>query len=376
MKSGLEAALGLPTDDIARLAVGLLPVLLFLAALQGMDSYKLVPRGKILAALAAGAVAALVCYQFNTFIFEHAAESQDRYALFGAPVAEELVKAVYWAFLIATARVAFLVDSAICAFAVGAGFALVENIFYLHVLEGKSLGVWFLRGFGTAVMHGGVAALGDGWRLRSAGITCCGVAGWGGSGVARGGIISSYLLEIRHWIGVRLFAPGILAAIVLHSLFNKGLVSPTASTAVTVAGLPVILGLVFYSSERSLRGWLGGKLDRDIDMLNMIAHGEFHKTRSGAYLMSLHDAFPAEIRGDMLCLLQLTIELSVRAKSDLLFREVGLEVPPDPLLDSQLKELKYLEKSIGPTGMLAVRPLLSQTPRDLWEMHRLTQARF
>jgi len=145
--------------------------------------------------------------------------------------------------------------------------------------------------------------------------------------------------------------------------------------AVTIAGLPVILGLVFYGSERSLRGWLGGKLDRDIDMLNMIAHGEFHKTRTGAYLMSLNDLFPAEIRGDMLCLLQLTIELSVRAKSDLLFREVGLEVAPDPELDSQLKELKYLEKNIGPTGMLAVRPLLSQTPRDLWEMHRLSQAR-
>jgi hypothetical protein len=76
----------------------------------------------------------------------------------------------------------------------------------------------------------------------------------------------------------------------------------------------------------------------------------------------------------MLCLLQLTIELSVRAKSDLLFREVGLELAPDPKLGAQLKELKYLEKSIGPTGMLAVRPLLSQTPRDLWETHRLAQA--
>jgi len=90
-------------------------------------------------------------------------------------------------------------------------------------------------------------------------------------------------------------------------------------------------------------------------------------------LLSLHDAFPPEIRGDMLCLLQLTTEISVRAKSDLLFREVGLELSPDPELDNQFKELKYLEKSVGPTGMLAIRPLLSQTPRDLWEMHRLAR---
>jgi hypothetical protein len=51
-------------------------------------------------------------------------------------------------------------------------------------------------------------------------------------------------------------------------------------------------------------------------------------------------------------------------------REAGFEVPPDPDLESRFKELRYLEKSIGPTGMLAVRPLLSQTPRDLWEISR------
>ena len=335
-------------DQILRLAIGLIPVLLFVFALWIMDSYKLVPRRRIYAAIAAGALAAFLCYQFNTFIFQRAGDSQDRYAFLGAPVVEELAKAAYWIFLIATARVAFLVDSAICGFATGAGFALIENIFYLHVLEGKSIGVWLLRGFGTAVMHGGVAAL--------------------------GAIISVYLAETRQWRGLRQFAPGVLCAIGLHSLFNQGVVSPIASTAITVAGLPLILALAFYISERSLRQWLGGKLDRDLDMLNMIDRGEFDQTRSGAYLLSLHEAFPAEIRADMLCLLHLNIELSVRAKSDLLFREAGFEPPPDPELEQRLKELQYLRKSLGPTGMLALRPLLSQTPRDVWEMHRLGEA--
>lgn len=334
-------------DQIQRLAIGLLPVLLFLSALWFMDSYKLVPRRRIYAALVAGAVAAVICYQFNTFIFQRA-ESQDLYASLGAPVIEELAKAVYWIFLIATARVAFMVDSAICGFAAGAGFALIENIFYLHVLEGKGVGVWLLRGFGTAVMHGGVAAL--------------------------GAMISVYLAETRHWRGFRQFAPGLLCAIILHSLFNRGIVSPAVSTAITVAGLPLILILTFHLSERSLKQWLGGKMDRDLDMLNMIDRGEFHQTRSGAYLLSLHEVFPAEIRADMLCLLHLNTELSVRAKSDLLFRDAGLEPPPDPELEKRLKELRYLEKAIGPTGMLAIRPLLSETPRDLWEMHRLAGA--
>jgi hypothetical protein len=85
----------------------------------------------------------------------------------------------------------------------------------------------------------------------------------------------------------------------------------------------------------------------------------------------LNDAFPPEVRGDMLTFLHLTLELSARAKGDLIRREIGMAIPPDPAVEAHFKELRYLEKSIGPTGMLAIRPLLSQTPRDLWEMHQL-----
>jgi RsiW-degrading membrane proteinase PrsW (M82 family) len=332
-------------DAVARVALALLPVLVFLAGLRVMDSFKLVRPRTVIGTLAAGAAAAGICYGINTVVFQHLRENQDLYARFGAPVVEELAKAAFWISLIAAARVAFMVDSAICGFAIGAGFALVENITYLQALAGHGLGVWLLRGFGTAVMHGGAAAI--------------------------GAFVSVYLSESRQWRGVRQFTPGLLAAIMLHSLFNQGVLSPAGSTATVVLGLPLIFVVVFYFSEQSLHRWMAGKLDQDIEMIAMIAGGEFKNTPQGAYLMSLKDAFPPEVRGDMLTLLHLSIELSARAKGDLMRREAGLEVPPDPDLESRFKELRYLEKSIGPTGMLAVRPLLSQTPRDLWEMHQL-----
>lgn len=335
----------LHSGEVLRGALALLPVILFLAALRALDSYKLVSSRTVSTALAAGALAAAACYGINTFVFQHFPGYQDDYARFVVPIVEESAKAVYWIFLIAAARVAFMADSAICGFAIGAGFALVENFTYLQLLQDKGIGIWILRGFGTAIMHGGVTAL--------------------------GAAISAYLLDTRHWRGARLFAPGLVAAIVLHSLFNQSLESPVASTLAAAVGLPVILAVAFYFSERSLRRWLGGKLDQDIDMLQLIGSDEFQNSRVGTYLTSLQEAFPPELRGDMLSLLQLTTELSVRAKSDLMLREAGLEVAPDPELNSLFAELKFLEKSIGPTGMLAIRPLLSQTPRDLWEMHRL-----
>lgn len=333
--------------EVVQIALALVPAILFLAALRALDSYKLVSLRTVFTALLAGALAAALCFAINSVVFVQFPRYADGYARFGAPVVEELAKAVYWIFLIATARVAFMADSAICGFAVGAGFALIENIFYLEVLQGHGPAIWIVRGFGTAIMHGGVAAI--------------------------GATISAYLLDSRQWRGVRLFAPGLLAAIVLHSFFNQSLQSPVVSMVLAVVGVPIVLGCVLYLSEQSLRNWLGGKMDRDIDVLNMIGSNEFQKTRVGAYLMSLQEAFPPELRGDMLSLLQLTTELSMRSKSDLMLREAGLEPIPDPELDSLFAELRYLEKSIGPTGMLAVRPLLAQSPRDLWEMHRLGQ---
>src|SRR5215469_3143658 len=137
-----------------------MPVLLFLVALRSLDSYKLVSVRLVLTSLAAGAAAAVLCFVINSRIFGQLPGFDDQYANFGAPVVEELAKGLYWVFLVSTARVAFMAEAGICGFAIGAGFALIENISYLHLLEGRGIGVWILRGFGTAIMHGGVASLG------------------------------------------------------------------------------------------------------------------------------------------------------------------------------------------------------------------------
>lgn len=323
------------------------PVLTFLAALRLMDTYRLVPRQRVFWSLAAGAAAAAACYYVNGVAFASLGSRGNQFARFGAPAIEEFAKAGGWIFLVATARVAFLVDAGICAFAVGAGFSLVENFFYLQQPATHGLAVSTLRGFGTALMHGGAAAI--------------------------AAILTVFVSERRGWHGWRMYAPGLMAAIAIHSLFNQGFLAPAPSAAVMVVTMPALIAGVFLWGESSLRHWLGEKLDRDIELLNMIATGELYKTRAGAYLQSLQDSFPPTIRGDMLCMLQLTLEMSVRAKGDLLLREAGLSVAPDPEIEAQFAELSYLEKSIGRTGMLAVRPLLSQSRKELWEMRRLAQ---
>ncbi len=326
-------------------AAAFLPVLIFLAGLRLMDSFKLVPRLRIVACLAAGGLAAVACFYVNTLAFQ--VFPAEVYARLGGPVVEQLAKCCFWVFLIATARVAFMVDAGICAFAVGAGFALVENFFYLHELQVSGLAISVVRGFGTAVMHGGVEAI---WAMAAV-----------------------FIGERLGWGGVRQFGPGVVAATVIHALFNQGFLSPVGSAMAMLVTMPVLLVGLFSWSEGAMRRWLGDKLDRDIALLEMIATGEFGRSRPGLYLQSLQGAFPPEVRGDMLCMLQMTIELSARSKGDLMLREAGVKMPPDPEIDAQLMELSYLEKSIGRTGMMAIAPLLSRTPRELWEMRRLAK---
>ena len=76
-----------------------------------------------------------------------------------SPWLEESLKAALIVYLIRTRRVGMLVDAAICGFAVGTGFALFENAYYLMMRPETHPAVQVIRGFGTAIMHGGATAI-------------------------------------------------------------------------------------------------------------------------------------------------------------------------------------------------------------------------
>jgi len=334
-------------DFLARFGLSILPVFTFLFGLQFIDSYKLVRLSRILMTVLAGCLIAAVCYALNTLAFMSLPARGHDYAVFGVPVLEEALKAAYVAFLIRTSRVGFMVDAAICGFAVGAGFSLVENSIYMRAYPEGSLLLWAVRGFGTAMMHGGTTSI--------------------------FAIISSNISDRRSSHSWQVFVPGLALAIVIHSAYNDALLPPLPSTFAILVGLPILLSSIFILSEKSLRSWLGTKLDKDIELMEMISTGRFSETRAGSYLRSLRSSFPPELVGDMLSLLYLSLELSARAKGDLMLREAGFSPAPDPSLPAKLKELTYLESNIGRAGRLALAPFLSRSTQDLWEIYMLRQ---
>lgn len=329
-------------------ALALLPVVLFLVALIFMDSFKLVPLRGVILALGAGLLAAGLATALNLGLLGSLGLDSRTVSRLLAPATEELLKALYVAWLVRRQRIGFQVDAAILGFAVGTGFALAENLEYLHSLSHAGLGLWVVRGFGTALLHGSTTAL--------------------------FAMISKSLVDKRESWGGWAFGPGLLSAIVLHGAFNHFAPRPLLGTLLLLVVMPALLVLVFERSEKGTRAWLGVGFDTDAELLGLIVSGNVSTTRAGLYLETLKARFPGTTLVDMLCLLRLHLELSIRAKGMLLAREAGFPVSVDEDVQASLNELRYLEKEIGPTGLLALKPIQARTSRDLWQLYMLEEA--
>ena len=333
-------------DLLLRFSVSLLPVMLFLITLIYLDSYKLVHVRSLFMAIVVGAAVALVCLTINNAVIHDLGVPRRISSRYLAPVLEEVLKAAYVAWLITRRRVGFPVDAAILGFATGAGFALIENTYYLQTLKATNVMVWVVRGLGTAIMHGGMTAI--------------------------FAMVAKTLFDKREGRGAW-WLPGLVVAVVLHSLFNHFILSPVVSTLVLHLTLPGLILFVFWRSERATKLWLGTQMDADTELLDIINSGRIAESRIGHYLERTKKRFRPEVRIDILCYLRVHVELAITAKGLLMMREAGFKASPPAGTQEKFRELRHLEKSIGKTGRLAIAPFLHTSSRDLWQIYMLDQ---
>jgi RsiW-degrading membrane proteinase PrsW (M82 family) len=330
------------------IVAALLPVLVFLAVLLLMDSFKLVPFKAVSVALVAGALGALAALAFHSWLLAESGLSSRVLTRYVAPVTEEILKAIYVVIVLRQRRLGFLVDAALVGFSVGTGFALVENLEYLRTVNDGRLILWLVRGFGPAILHGAMTAL--------------------------FAILLKSLSDRYPARGVVIVPAALAVPVVIHSGFNHFPMPPVVATCVLLVLVPGVVTYVFERSERATREWVGEGLDLDVELLNLVTSPDFGRTRLGKYLGQLKERFPGPVVADMFCLLRVELELAIRAKGMLMAREAGLETSADPDVKARLQELRYLRGSIGPTGLLALKPLRVASDRDDWHTYLLEQA--
>jgi protease PrsW len=340
-----------------RILISLLPVLVFLMALIYLDSFKLIKTQLVVQTIFAGIIAAILSYFINSYLLNNSPIVLSTYTMYVSPIIEESLKASFIIYLLAKGKVGFMVDAAIYGFAVGTGFALVENVYYLSAINQPNLLVWFIRGFGTAVMHGGTIAIfaiitknimdrKNEFKLYQ--------------------IIPGFLFVILY----NLF-PGLVFAMTIHSFFNHFMLSPIILTIMQLIALPLVIAFVFYRSENILKNWMESGMDSDVELLEQINEGKLSETHIGQYLTSLQKNFSGEVIVDMIAYIRNHLELSIQAKGVLLLKQAGAQVSIQEETKEKFNELKYLEKSIGQTGKLAISPILHSSTRDLWQLYML-----
>jgi RsiW-degrading membrane proteinase PrsW (M82 family) len=321
-----------------------LPVVLFLFVLFLFDSFKLVRFRNLAFVFLAGCSAAIVAYLVNRGIVSFFNLDFEIYSLYWGPFIEEILKITVIIILISQKKIGFMIDAAIYSFAAGAGFAVAENIYYLAVAADPDLAFWTLRGLGTAIMHSGSTSL--------FGIILIGALNAGK----------------KLYTG---FIAGLVIAFLIHSSYNNFYFHPILQTVLILILIPALLIIVFRFNEIQLQKWLEVEFFSEAELLAKIMKGEFSGSKSGQYLARLKEYFPAETIVDMYCYISLYLELSIKAKRNIMLAECGLDMVKEPDLDNKLKEFFQLRRSLGKSGELALSPMLKMKQRDFWKLSRL-----
>ena len=323
---------------------GFVPVLLFLAGLVYLDSFKLVGFGKIFGVLLLGGLAAGLSYVAAGPVMDVLHFNFADYSRYAAPVVEEAFKAAVMIWLFSTNRIGFMVDAAILGLTVGAGFACFENVYYAYIFPEANVGVWIVRGLGTAIMHGGVTAA--------------------------FGLTAQALRERSGERGILMYLPGFLLAASVHSIFNQFIGWPVYSTAGTIVILPLMLLLLFDKSEHEVHNWLVQDYETHEHLLDDLQSGRFADSEAGRFVLSLSSRFDKQVVADIFAYIKLHTQLVLRAEAMLLARENSEKIAPSPDDAEKFKRLRELEKKIGRSAMLLIRPHLKFSHKELFELHQ------
>ncbi len=326
-------------------ALGLLPVLAFLAMLTQSDTFKLVRRNYVAALILAGAAAALAAYGAGKTLMAAAGVGYDDFVRFAGPLLEEALKALIVVFLIRARRIGFVLDAAIAGFAIGAGFALVENYFYLQVIGHENAAVWVVRGFGSAIMHGGATAI--------------------------FAIVAQSLTPRQGKAHPSRFLPAFTAAALLHILFNQFLDHPIVSTIVIMAGLALVLSVILQRDRHAIDRLLKVDFDAHRRLLAEIRSGDFEKNEFGLALKSLRVRFdPAEV-AEIVHYAELHTELVLFSQEILKAQGEGRTIEVPDAIRDKLAHFHYIEERIGRAVRLALRRQIEFSRQDFFQLYKL-----
>ena len=328
----------------------ILPVVIYIFIVYKIDNFSLINVKNLFLQVLCGMVAALVC--FGLFQLTGVMLSENQSDFFN-PVLEEIIKAIPLLWLATRKKIVFFIDSVICGAAIGGGFSILENIFYLLLGNEMGIGTVLFRGLEVALIHMGCSA------IIAAGLML---------GI-RLILRSRSRLPIKNSDALMVISLLVVAP-VLHVCHNTFHFNPLVQFIFVIGTMGGLLVWTYFYDVEMIHRWLDTGLDKQLSLLNSIKKGQLSDTPTGHFLQSVKDAFPPEDFFDMICFVQLHVRLSVASRSRVMLWESGLERDL-PLTDemkelilSQYTEYRLLEKRLGNTARMTIAPIVKYDPAE------------
>jgi len=334
-------------------SVALIPVLLMSVLFAWLDVFKLMSPWEMIACLLLGAVAALVAWPVSGQMLDTLPMGYSFYSRVVAPWIEEALKGAALALLILTNRIGYKLDAVISGFAIGAGFSVIENIFYLARFPELTTSVWLVRGLGTAVMHGTTTAI---------------------------------LAAVTHELGERSLRhqggkafnplwllPGYVVASLIHLVFNQFPSHPMEVMTVTFILAPVVLIGLMRIGEGETHQWLTEESEAHRRWLEEWRTGGFPADDSGQRIKAL----AARVKPEQAALIRdyciVKAELVLAAEEELLDRDRKLDEGEADRLRAAFARLEQVKQAIGRLGYAALSRRLPFSNNDEWELNELKE---
>jgi hypothetical protein len=293
-----------------------------------------------------GTAAFALAARVNTATLDYNLVTHETFQRLSAPVIEEILKALILIYLVRRPKFTYFVDGAIYGFAIGIGFAIVENYSYVFGNPGAALGVATSRVLSTNLIHATASAM--------MGITF---------GLAR--------FERSFARAITLLA-GLLLAMIVHVAFNNLVTRVSSGLLVVYAasagfGGAVVIAAAIKRGLAEEKAWIEetlGAPDRvtagEVAMVSRLA--DLQKT-----LAPLAERFGSEKATQIEHFLLLQARLGIFRKTLEKLADEKMVQAVEAEMAKLRSEMDEVRRSVGVYCMLYLRHIFPEEASPLWE---------
>jgi RsiW-degrading membrane proteinase PrsW (M82 family) len=313
--------------------------LIVLYIIYTLDFYKTGAFGLILGSFAWGIAAFGAAFYINTWMVNNVDWVTTLvFKRYTAPIIEEILKAIILVYLVRRPNFTYFVDGAIYGFAVGIGFAIIENYFYIGTNSDVAVPVAISRVISTNLIHASASGM---------------------VGIAMG------LARFQRFSGrAAILIVGLAVAMAVHLIFNNVVTRIESSLIVVIATVigGVATGSIVLAIRRGLKeekAWIEetlGMADRVTASEAAVVH---QITDWNEILAPIAEIFPDQI-SDIEDFLRLQARLGIMRKTlEKLTDEKMVANVRDQMTELR-EEMDEARRSVGYSAMIYVRTIFPE----------------